>query len=74
MRGDTLLIRVDDATARYPLTIDPFIQQAQLTTTKNTLLGQVALSDDTLVAGFGGAAYVFVKPAGGWANGTRRPS
>ena len=71
LRGRTLVIHVNDVGARYPLTIDPFIQQAKLTTTKNTLLGQVALSDDTLVAGFGGAAYVFVKPAGGWANGTQ---
>ena len=27
LAGRTLLLRVDDAGARYPLTIDPFIQQ-----------------------------------------------
>ncbi|HSC28656.1 MAG TPA: choice-of-anchor D domain-containing protein [Vicinamibacterales bacterium] len=30
--GDDLRVRVDDAGARYPLTIDPFIQAATLTT------------------------------------------
>ena len=85
LRGETLLIRVDDAGARYPLTIDPFVQQAKLTRSSAGLydgLGDsVAIAGDTIVVGasgaetperyiHGGTAYVFVKPAGGWANAT----
>ena len=32
--GDQLRIRVDDGEARYPLTIDPYVQAAKLTTAK----------------------------------------
>jgi hypothetical protein len=71
LRGQTLLIRVDDAHARYPLTIDPFIQQAKLTTSDGNAIGTVATAGDTIVAGAGNAVYVFVKPASGWANGTQ---
>jgi hypothetical protein len=80
-----LLIRVDDAGARYPLRIDPFIQQAKLTASDGVagdVLGySVAVSGNTIVAGapyatFGantgqGAVYVFVEPAGGWASATQ---
>jgi FG-GAP repeat len=31
LRGGVLLVRVDAAGARYPLTVDPFVQQAKLT-------------------------------------------
>jgi FG-GAP repeat/Prealbumin-like fold domain len=76
LRGHTLLIRVNDRGARYPLTIDPFVQLAKLTASDGgdyDILGDsVAVSGDTIVAGGGGAAYVFVKPAGGWASGTQR--
>ena len=84
LRGRRLLIRVDDAGARYPLTIDPFFQAAKLTASDaaaNDRLGQsVAISGDTLVAGAPdddgtgvdqGSVYVFVKPASGWANATQ---
>jgi hypothetical protein len=80
-----LLIRVDDAGARYPLRIDPFIQQAKLTASdgaaSNYLGYAVAVSGTTIVAGAynatvggnsaEGAVYVFVEPAGGWANATQ---
>ena len=78
-----LLVRVDDAGAKYPLVIDPFIQQAKLTASdgaENENFGiSVAIGGDTVVVGanahFGtsavqGSAYVFVKPGSGWANAT----
>jgi hypothetical protein len=80
LQGRTLLIRVDDRGARYPLSIDPFFQQAKLTASDgaaNDFFGiSVAISGDTAVVGSyqtdvgsnvdQGAAYVFVKPASGW--------
>ncbi|MGZ4248082.1 MAG: hypothetical protein ACXVUE_07215 [Solirubrobacteraceae bacterium] len=84
LRDGVLLIRVYDRGARYPLRIDPFVQQAKLTASDgatNDFLGNsVAVDGNTVVAGapgatvnghaIQGAAYVFVKPAGGWANAT----
>ena len=76
-----LLLRVDDRGARYPVTVDPFFQQAKLTAgdgTAGDLLGtSVAVSGSTIVVGaygrngHAGAAYVFTKPAGGWADATQ---
>ena len=81
LRGQTLLIRVNDAGARYPLTIDPFIQQAKLLASDGAELANfgesVAISGDTIAVGapgasnYQGAVYVFVKPADGWASGTQ---
>jgi hypothetical protein len=82
--GDQLLLHADDRDARYPLVIDPFIQLAKLTASdaaQGDQLGfTVAISGDTVVAGAPfakigsninqGAAYVFVKAAGGWATMT----
>jgi FG-GAP repeat len=90
LRGRQLLVSINAAGARYPVTIDPVIQQARLTASDgaaNNQLGfSVAVSGDTIVAGAPfatigaingiggnagqGAAYVFVKPASGWANAT----
>ncbi|MBM3819843.1 MAG: hypothetical protein FJW14_12630 [Acidimicrobiia bacterium] len=55
LEGRTLALRVDDAGARYPLTIDPFVQQAYLKAS-NTDAGDnlglsVAISGDTIVVG-----------------------
>ena len=85
--GKALLIRVNDAGARYPLTVDPFFQQAKLTASDfvdgDEFGFSVAVSGSTIVVGsplaagvlpghyHDGAVYVFVKPAGGWANGTQ---
>ncbi len=85
LRGRTLLLRVDDRGARYPLLVDPFIQQAKLTASDGAALDHlgfsVAVSGDTVVVGapnddmFGhadvGSAYVFVKPASGWASASQ---
>jgi hypothetical protein len=81
LAGEILRIRVDDAGASYPIVIDPFIQKAKLTASDGTSFDtfgiSVAVSGDTIAVGslFGGgddngAAYVFVRPAGGWANAT----
>jgi uncharacterized repeat protein (TIGR01451 family) len=78
LRGSTLLLRVDDAGARYPLEIDPFVQQAKLTASdgaNDDYLGySIAIAGDTIVVGTfstaNQAVYVFVKPAGGWASAT----
>ena len=80
-----VLIHVDDGRAVYPLTVDPFVQQAELSASdgaKNDGLGfAVAVSGNTIVAGAPfhkvgantrqGAAYVFTMPASGWANATQ---
>ena len=78
------MIRVDDAGARYPIRIDPFIQQAKLTASDGPggfLGASVAVSGNTIVAGaplttvngniHQGAVYVFVKPKNGWAHATQ---
>src|SRR3954470_5950690 len=85
LRGRSVLVRVNDAGAQYPLKIDPFVQEAKLTASDggavDALGGSVAISGDTVVAGAiaakvdensqQGAAYVFVKPPTGWANATQ---
>ena len=84
LQGRELLLRINATGARYPLTVDPFIQQAKLTVSGqagNGLGSAVAVSGGTIVVGdpsatvgsnFGqGAVYVFAEPASGWANATQ---
>ena len=84
LEGGRLLLRVDASGARYPLRIDPFVQQARLTPSEFLRPDEVdgagrsvAISGNTIVAGataYGfanGAAYVFTAPATGWANATQ---
>src|SRR5262245_13120456 len=79
MADGTLLLRVDDDGARYPVTIDPFVEQAMLVASDADFAGApgspLAVSGDTIVVGapadyspnfFQGSAYVFVRPASGW--------
>ena len=79
LRGRTLLLRVDDAGARYPLTLDPLIQQgSKLTASGETGDGafgaSVALSADGTTAliggpfdnGYVGAAWVFTRSGSTW--------
>jgi hypothetical protein len=78
VKGDVLLVNVDDKGMRYPLKIDPFIQTAKLTASDGAagdqLGGSVAESGDVVVVGAPdansgqGSAYVFVKPGAGWAT------
>jgi FG-GAP repeat protein len=84
LRGH-MLIRIDDRGAAYPLRIDPFIQQAELSASNGAEGDQlgysVAVSGSTIVAGapfhkvgtniYQGAAYVFTPHSGKWANMTQ---
>jgi len=81
LRHGQITLLVADRGARYPVRIDPFVQQAKLTSgpsASGDLLGiSVALSGDTLAVGAdqgtGGAGQVevFVKGPGGWADATQ---
>lgn len=81
-----LLIRVEDRGAAYPVRIDPFVQQAELSDSRGTVgeeLGEsTAISGNTIVVGTPnytaaatnkeqGAAYVFTMPRSGWADATQ---
>jgi hypothetical protein len=81
--GHKLLLHVDTAGARYPLRIDPFVQQGEKLSVTNSgdscgcALGtSVALSADGNTAliggpednGHEGAAWVFTRTAGKWAQ------
>lgn len=76
-----LRLRIDDAKAQYPVTVDPVVQSATLTASDGVASdffgGALSISRDgnTIVVGanqFGrngpGAAYVFVRPATGWST------
>jgi hypothetical protein len=85
MRGGRVLVRVDDRGARYPVRVDPFVQQAELTASDGVGGDEfgytVAVSGNTVVVGAPehkvganaqqGAVYVFEMGAGGWANATQ---
>jgi len=66
--------RLDDTRARYPVTIDPYIQQAKLVAAdglRGDAFGNaVAIDGNTVVAGavYDNSAYVFVKPTTGWSG------
>ena len=77
-------LTVDTAGARYPVTIDPVVQQGRLTASDGVAYqhvgSPVAISGDTIAVGSPsaviggntqGAVYVFTKPAGGWRTGTQ---
>ena len=81
LAGTTLLLRVNDSHARYPLTIDPFIQTGPALepndATANSAFGfgsSIALSSDgntALIGGPGdnsshGAVWVFTRSGPGW--------
>lgn len=77
LRDGRLVISVDDRGARYPLRVDPLVQQAAFTAPDGAAgdeLGQsIAISGDTIVAGAPdaaglnrGAVYVFSDSSGSW--------
>jgi hypothetical protein len=83
LRGDSVLLRVHAAGARYPVSIDPFVQAAALTASdgasEDHLGFSVAVSGSTIVAGAPdrsvaghqgqGVVYVFTASASGsWTN------
>jgi hypothetical protein len=57
----TLLVRVDDARAQYPITIDPWVQTQVLDAISYTVL----IHGDTLVVGGDNMAQVFTRPSAG---------
>ena len=82
LRGKSLLLRVSDESARYPLVIDPLIELAQLTASDGRAGDEfgltIAVCGHTIVVGASqlnsstiGAAYVFVEGSSGWANMTQ---
>ena len=76
--GNLLCLRIDDTKATYPVTVDPFIQDAKLVASDGAAGGflgtSVAISGDTVVVGasgignYQGAAYVFERPPAGWSG------
>ena len=84
-RGGMLQICADDTGLSYPIYIDPIIQVAKLTASdgvaEDNFGDSLAIDNDTIVVGVPyakigsnigqGAAYIFVKPATGWANMTQ---
>ena len=74
----SVTLAVDDTRAVYPLTIDPYVQQAYLKASNTGASDQfgaaVAVSGDTVVVGAprehgaAGAAYVFVRSGGAWSQ------
>jgi hypothetical protein len=85
MHEGRVLVRVNDRGARYPVRVDPFVQQAELTAGDGVGGDEfgysVAVSGNTVVVGAPehevgsnkqqGAVYVFEMGAGGWANATQ---
>lgn len=82
LRGTRLLLRVEDSGARYPLVVDPWVQQAELTSSDGAADDEfgssVAMSGGMIVVGANfhevgsngnqGAAYVFVQSGGTWSQ------
>jgi hypothetical protein len=80
VQGEQLLLKAEDAGARYPVVIDPIIEHAELTASDGGEFDElgiaVAISGNTVVAGAPdnnnvGAVYVFVESVSGWANMTQ---
>ena len=70
---EDLLIGVNAAGAHGQITIDPFLQEANLTSSDPGVgdFGRsVAIGSGTIAVGASGVAYVFVEPASGWADMT----
>jgi hypothetical protein len=85
----TLRLRVEDAAARYPVVVDPFVLEAALTASDAApqagVGNSVSISDDGSTIAVGapfasiesngggptGAAYIFVKQPGGWTSSSQ---
>ncbi|MCX8072216.1 MAG: FG-GAP repeat protein [Candidatus Binatia bacterium] len=78
VRGNVLLLHIQDTDAAYPIVVDPFIQQGKLTASNGQEGDEfgfaVAVSGNTVVIGAPfkdsstGAVYIFEEPASGWAT------
>jgi FG-GAP repeat/Divergent InlB B-repeat domain len=83
LRGTAVLLHVAAQGVRYPVRIDPIVQNAELVAdagagTFEGIAVSVAMSDSTIAVGdqqangFGGVVYVFSKPASGsWVDATQ---
>jgi hypothetical protein len=85
VRGQSLLLRVNDRDASYPIIVDPWVQTAELTASDGAAGDQfgwsVSISGNTVVVGSPfhavglnlgqGVAYVFVEPPSGWTGMTQ---
>ena len=78
VEGNRIRLLVDDSDARYPVTVDPVVQQAKLLplqSGKVQLGDSVAVSGDTMVVGAleangsAGGASVFTRTGGVWNSG-----
>lgn len=78
----SLLLRISDTDAEYPIVVDPWVELAELTASDGPqTFGAIAIDGNTIVVGAPyetiginqnqGAAYVFVKPTSGWSNMTQ---
>ncbi|HEX6460398.1 MAG TPA: FG-GAP repeat protein [Thermoleophilaceae bacterium] len=84
LHAGRLAIKVDDRGAPYPLRVDPFVQQVELSGPSGApgdfFGAAVAISGDTVAVSAPGRTvnghsqqgevYLFVRPAGGWAAAT----
>lgn len=82
MENDRVLVRVEDQTAVYPVTVDPWAHCARLVSTDlqayDEFSKSIAISGNTVVVGaprydrgggtYTGQVYVFQKPEQGWSN------
>ena len=68
LQGQRLLLQVDDAGARYPVVVDPFIQQAVLTVDHGAYLVAISSDGNTVAVGGAPGVEVFVKVDAAWAN------
>jgi hypothetical protein len=83
LHGAHLLIEVDTRGASFPVRIDPFVQQAELSNGAGVAASQlgehVAVGGNTVAVGApgptgtNGAVYVFVEPNAGWST-TSKPT
>ena len=82
--GNRLLLTIEESGAKYPITVDPWVQLAKLISSDPLAYNfglSVAISGTTIVVGapyatvgtnqWQGAAYVFVKPPSGWTDMTQ---
>jgi len=84
LEDNTLSIHVDDNKAKYPITIDPWIQQFKLTPSDGASYDHfgrsISISGDTIVVGApedddngtdSGSVYIFEKSVDGWSTMTQ---
>lgn len=80
LQDHQLLIKIDDLSATYPVSVDPFMQSSKLIASAGKTGDRFGYSvannyaDDTVVVGVpaGEAAYIFERPEKGWAKLTTK--